>query len=868
MTDDSSHRRADYGSTPAPPHLAGCDAEAQEVLRHRFASVLAFLQAHLGVTHEWGEILPHTMKGTLHARFLALEQRLIKSRLGHLESETVEHLRYRREYLAPLTRAVGFYEEVLQEIIGQCHQQGLFDELDPYQQLLTRPSQGDLLPRVLALYDPLLTEQRQADVFLKAGTCRDDQTARAVTHALERTEKRATNRARSLVLAAIKHGWVGLLTYSTYEHTTPLLLLQAHTDLLERLTDTPVTVLGVLRADLIALHRVLQSLEVVWKKKRQPKRYQKLWLEQLLHLPPDHPERENYSQRLTAEIYQVVVQRLAEERSCDNIEATHLFERYYLGGIPLLIDWRCNAPAQTAQQALVQQRLAQTVKQQLAALQPHHHQHIIRLIEALSAACHTTNVHLPIVRLLNDPPSSYYRQRLGRRFSFGFGRLVRQRMRRYRRRRVILGRRRRPIHADAIAQDGERPEDRLVAEFTRKAGLSAEDDYREGRTLLRQFITYGGIGLLSKGQWWDLLDDRVVRVLAFYKLGFPAGTTNWPAVLARTQEYAASLDLVPPSSQVAKAVFNSINKPVRWHGGDGPTVRQVRQRQTLMLQAPRLHETWMVLPGKQRLNLHIVDEAQRLLSDTCHALLVFDTAIERPVGFWLNITQPRSPEVGLLLYQAIWHPGALTWPLRGVPQCIEIPEMLVADGTQYLERAARSLLSKIEVITRRKMDYTLSKMPYAAKLMKNLANHAPDYIRRKTGQNSVTLQQAMDALRTWLHIDKIARIDPHQPAYPRADCFPHHNAPDVPASVAQYGVALPGHHFQAAGWLLPVAEHQATTIRDAIVFRGLIYGDIGFQSEPGHTLNVRLFPYWYRNMQQSLFVEVAPDKLHYLVRKD
>jgi hypothetical protein len=78
------------------------------------------------------------------------------------------------------------------------------------------------------------------------------------------------------------------------------------------------------------------------------------------------------------------------------------------------------------------------------------------------------------------------------------------------------------------------------------------------------------------------------------------------------------------------------------------------------------------------LRLPIVDAAGHQVSDTCRALLVVDTATERPVGYWLSTTAPTSREVGLVLYQAIWHPGALTWPLRGVPDCIQVPEMLVS----------------------------------------------------------------------------------------------------------------------------------------------------------------------------------------------
>jgi hypothetical protein len=525
----------------------------------------------------------------------------------------------------------------------------------------------------------------------------------------------------------------------------------------------------------------------------------------------------------------------------------------------------------------MEQRIRETIDLHLAALQPHLRQLVAYRALCLYQACQETGIHLSIIRLLRDYPSSRYRRQVGRRLSFGAGAMAQRRAGKRRKKRYLHIRRRPPTEkqkklaskraAERAAQ--QQAEDHLVGAFSRLADLSPVDKHQEGRTFVRQFIYSGGIGLLPKAQWGELLDERVTRALAFFKLSRPFGVIGWPDTLQRVQEYARSLDVPAPSSQLAKAVSNAEPKPTRWHGGDGPAVRQVRQRQTLMLDAPRLHETWLVLPVKKRLHLSIVDAAGHQVSDTCRALLVFDTAIERPVGYWLSTTAANSREVGLVLYQAIWHPGALTWPLRGVPDSIQIPEMLVTDGTHDLEHAAAWMHSSIEIITRRQMDYALStRLPYAAKLLDTLAEHAPDYIRWKTGREAVTIQEAMDALRTWLHVDKITRTDLREQDYPKADCFPNHNAPDVPASIAQYGVALPGHHLPAAGWLLPVAQHQATTVRDAVEYRRITYTDAGFRSEPGRELAVRLFPYWYRDREQGIFVETAAEELRYLVRQD
>jgi hypothetical protein len=186
----------------------------------------------------------------------------------------------------------------------------------------------------------------------------------------------------------------------------------------------------------------------------------------------------------------------------------------------------------------------------VAALHQRHRQEIIRLVEALAAACQETGVQLPIARLLSDVSSSRYRRSLGRRLRFGAGAMMQRRMRRRTRKRGLLGRRsprRQHTETKTASEQQDSPEDQLVAAFTRHAGLSPADKDQEARTRLRQFVTYGGIGLLPKARWDELLDARVTRALAFYTFGYLPGTIGWVDVLRKTQAYAASLGLVPPS---------------------------------------------------------------------------------------------------------------------------------------------------------------------------------------------------------------------------------------------------------------------------------------------------------------------------------
>ncbi len=871
----------------ATPCLDGVDAQAQQIITQRWPYILQFVDEHVRSLIELSGDDRQALDGALqrfeqgailmpeHSQSLlmGLEQveRNLTGTIYHpLAPLTRGMLAYRTDILLPLAQPL----HLLDKVFRTCFEQGHFDHPDSDQpDQFVRPAWNTLIACLRSHIDPTLSEDKQVQCLLSEGIGRDRSTAYAIANGVRQAIPLLAQRTHLVVQGALTYGPVGTLVQSSYDCTDLLLMLQRHGQHIARMAhDTERdadAIIATLRADLIALYRVLSGVP-------GGNRKRSLWLENLLHMPPTDQLRNVYRQQITPKIWESVIAKLMQQRACAEEETATLFDAFVTGGIPGLIDWRCSVSADTTQHTLTVERIHQAIELHLAALQPNLRQLIAHRALCLYRACQETGIHLPIVRLLNDYPSSRYRRQVGRRFSFGAGALAQRRASNRRKKRYLHIRRRPPTEKQkklaskraAARAAQQQAEDHLVEAFSRLADLSPVDKHREGRTFVRQLIYTGGIGLLPKAQWGELLDERVTRALAFFKLSRPFGVIGWPDTLQRVREYSRSLGLPAPSSQLAKAVSNAEPKPTRWHGGDGPAVRQVRQRKTLMLDAPRLHETWLVMPVKKRLHLSIVDAAGRQVSDTCRALLVFDTAIERPVGYWLSTTAPNSREVGLLLYQAIWHPGALTWPLRGVPDCIQIPEMLVSDGIGDVERAAVWMHSNTETITRRQMDYALrTKLPYAAKLLDTLAEQAPDYVRWKTGREAVTLQQAMDALRTWLHIDKITRTDPHAQAYPVADCFPNHNAPDVPASIADYGVALPGHHLPAAGWLLPVAEHTATTVRDAVEYRSMTYTDAGFRSEPGSELPVRMFLYWYRNMEQGIFVEAAAEELRYLVRQ-
>ncbi len=77
----------------------------------------------------------------------------------------------------------------------------------------------------------------------------------------------------------------------------------------------------------------------------------------------------------------------------------------------------------------------------------------------------------------------------------------------------------------------------------------------------------------------------------------------------------------------------------------------------------------------------------------------------------------------------------------------------------------------------------------------------------------------------------------------RARYYRHHTAAAVPASIASRHVALPAVESPAAGWLLP-RSGTATTVRDGVIYRKLLYVHPTFAARPGMLLPVREFPYY------------------------
>lgn len=85
-----------------------------------------------------------------------------------------------------------------------------------------------------------------------------------------------------------------------------------------------------------------------------------------------------------------------------------------------------------------------------------------------------------------------------------------------------------------------------------------------------------------------------------------------------------------------------------------------------------------------------------------------------------------------------------------------------------------------------------------------------------------------------------------------------HRAVKVPPSIANYGVALPGHDTPAAGWLLPKAEF-VTSIRDGVADGVGIYRHPLVKLSPGKTYSLRKHPWPSTRCEHGLFAEYETD---------
>jgi len=696
--------------------------------------------------------------------------------------------------------------------------------------------------------------------------------------------KGAAALARKLLLTAAELGPVGSLAGSEHPLAQAYLSLQRLEEFIERMNDMPGSVIAQCRADLSALYTVLSSVE-----RERPLRHQTerlifqagyvshskpstlqrdlprdqktrtFWREHFLHLPPAHRERQQLYDALAPA--SGVRAHLAAIYNGDGAQAAHLLNLYLTHGLEEIVDWRCGATPGT----LKILRVTGTFDKHLQGLTSTAREYIVANVahfrDAIIAAGLPTNVY-PFLSAQTGGPQ---RRQWGRRAPYGVGRYT---VKKTQRLRSNL----RP-HAPhyrwrfSTADDGrfQSVADGLAA----RAGLTI----RESRDRIRATLTYGGIGMLPRTDWPDAIDKRLLNYLRLFKFGRLDGTLLWQEVLPLVNAYAAQLALSPIGVQIARALLGTLPKPRHWPGGVGPAVYTLRHRMKAKNSGHRrLHRVWRLIPlvfePKGRMGKKVF---------TQHAVLVLDMGSARPVGVWVSDeNQVGEREAALALYQAIWHPGALDWPLRGIPEIIQVDASLASNGLGDIRRAAYWLAAEVQVVTpyhQKKIftnfdmfnAHTTAEMhahlDYVVTLVEHrLARYGAGHIYDVIAPRPFTPRRVQDALLAWLRHGDGTEAEP--------GCFPHHRCPDVPLEFRQFGFTLPGFESPAAGSLLPViAEGVTSEHNNTIVVDRRRYGYAGLKLDPSASYFVRGFPYQYQDMPNSIFAEDELGQLYYLINE-
>lgn len=767
---------------------AGLDALGISIIEQRLPPIKAFFQQCASADPGWlawpSAQHPHQFREL----FATLEKQVPEPQMV-------------RSYFLPFAERLGMRQSVEAAVLRRCHRLGCFDYQGPRRQSL-RPEADDIFPRVREILSAHTTKKARITALVQAGVCRESRIADDVASAFTpaRLDRQIAAPARGIVLACVDFGTLGLLHGSTYLCYDELILLQRLIPSIAQITDAPDVMIGKLRSDLIALFHAFHRVG------------HKLWQLHLLHGPPESIERRRYQDGLTHEVLSALIEALVEQGSYTEPEAVQLRDTLIERGLSGLIDLRCAAPTSTTQRTLAATRVQRALDEHLGALTVTTRQEIDRRLDVLLKAIQDTGASLSVLRLLREYPSSPYRQRVRRRFALWKKRI---------KHRDIIRRPPRRRTGPAAKLDESSVEQSLGAQFA----LLNRANRRVARRRLLDFITYGAIGLLTPSERVRAIDSRLVEYFWLLKLGHLDGTTNLDKALLQVNTYAKLLQKAPLSAQLVRGIFNGLSKPTRYNGGEGEAVAQVVQRGSLSLKTKQLLRVWTVIIVS--LPLPIINEGRE--QSMCYALVVLDDESDLPVGCWISADVPGAKELGLAVYDAIWHPAWPMWPVRGIPQLIRVPSMFdgqIAD----VERAATYLLSRVEFAT--------SKQRYKGRLLKDLQASAVPYLLEQTSNYPRRCEDLWTLLHRWLRITY----------------FPHHDVADVPEPVRSLNVALPASDSPAAGWLLPI-EGQGTTVRNGFIARGRNYTNANFQILPGSTLNYREFPYLYAHKATGIFVE-------------
>lgn len=797
----------------ATPFLSGLGLDVDQIIHRRLTLICSFLEHHLNLPQPV-LTLEDQERQQLNHDFIHLEQQVACTTSNHWHERSNGRIRWEREYLLPLAQQLELIAQAESMALQTCWRRGWFDRR-PLKQQKQKLDPEPIFREVrdILRYSEIRVQRRNE--LIKHRLCRDEETAQQIALELEKIPDSAAALARGLILNFLGYGPIGLLHHSSFSWTTEVLYLEKQLLQIPNAIHSHETQ-AILRRDVVAVSSVLTHFS--------------LWNQNLLHDPPGTPRRTKLQKLLRTGFRHRMYEALAQYRGCSENEAEQLLNAIVQHGLPAIIDWRGELHKSTAT-ATLKQRLHHAIQKHLSALQPDVLRELEQSLGHVQDAIIQCGIPFPLLRLLQEYPSSPYRIALGRRVGFGAAAKLR--------RKSYWFKRRKSVSKDPIVPPiPEAKVDAFVAEVAKRLDL----DEKQTRSRLRHLITSGGIGMLEKTRWNNALDSRLRNYLHFIKLGHLNGSVDWTRLYEQLNVYAELLGQPAISQQLARALFNALAKPRRWNGGAGEATARTRQRATLTITGvPLLHETWSIFSVV--IDLALLDISYRPLSKQSFVTLVVDNAAGLPMGAWLSPEAPTEAEVGLALYQAIWQPGEVIWPIHGIPKALVIDHALFGESLVNIQRSATWLLSTVK----------LKQYPPQRKdryeFVTTLRKEGGADLRTKAGTSALQIQQAQTLLLEWL----------------RDHCFPNHRAAPIPLVCRQHGFTTVAHDCPAAGWLLPRAGVIDVDNKGRV--QGVDESIPQFASLSGQQLVYRAFPYHYPGIEAGSFIEypsATDTRIHYL----
>lgn len=696
------------------------------------------------------------------------------------------------EYLA-LAQQLGFIDRVRQRLYLRLWRTQMLNP-DRWPNYSRTPTEQR--PRFLADITHHLTSihmaapgsvRTWATQLIQQQVSRDEQAAWYIASELDRISWHASSNARELLSMWAQFGDIGLLSSSEYPNTDELIQLEQLRPNIVQGQPEPQQLIGQIRADIIALYQTMHSPQVQQAYRERYGEKRRPWNQSLLVQPPQSQERQK-AQVDIAPLMPIILPILAQQRQCSPAEANATLSAFLAGGIPAMSALHGNL----AQDSIAEQRIQQTALPLLRAVAPPSRDIILARLLALHQATKQLDSYFPILKLITESFSSRFR--------------------------------RKQQHRDIPPG--------LAEAFTAQTQIKTS-----GTSLITNFIIYGPLGMLSKREWKAAIHPHLWSYLHLMKLGRLEGTLSEENVVAHVNHYATMLGIEPLPRLLAVGIYHHFPKPPYYNSGDGRGIAGVPLRKSLKLAGIMcLHEQWIVVPIK--LMVSLVNTALHPVSKACTLLLVLDVGSQKPMGFWISPHAPDGNDVGLALYDAIFHPQALGWPLRGIPEQILIPTNC-AKNSAHIKHAATYLIAQLG--TTDELPNILNRLPEAKQLIASLQEQyqARKHTSRRYASNrQMTIQQLEDELRATL-------IE---------TCFPDHRIEPVIASLRAEGFALPGYDTPAAGWLLPIEVEHAVTIRDGVEIGHLDYVSSHMGIEPGQPVRIRAPPQ-QRTRQHFVFIE-------------